>query len=98
MSLPDSADAYVDGVRAPVLQVNGLFRGVYLPGGKHTIVFTYAPLSLTIGLLLSGLSALGCGAWIVFTASRQLYGMYSWRGARDTRVLTPTNFAGNKES
>lgn len=100
--LADSFDggwhAYVDGARAPVLQVNGLFRGVYLPAGKHAVVFTYAPLSLTIGLLLSGLTALGCAAWVLFAASRQVFGMFSRRGARDARVLTPTNFAGKRES
>lgn len=90
--------AYVDGERVPVLQVNGLFRGVYLSSGKHTVVFTYAPLSFTIGLLVSGLTALGCVGWVLFTASRQVFGLFSRRGARGARTLTPADFAGKRES
>lgn len=89
--------AYVDGVRAPILKVNGLFRGVLLSAGKHTVVYTYAPLSFTLGLLFSGLTVAGCLGWIVFTGSRMVYGMFSHRGGSRGAVLTATDFTGTRE-
>lgn len=60
--LADSYDpgwnAAVDGVRCPVLCVNGIFRGVATPPGAHEIVFTYEPASFFVGLVLS-LATLG---------------------------------------
>jgi hypothetical protein len=90
--------AYVNGVREPILKVNGMFRGVYLPAGKHSVTFTYAPLSVTLGLLISGLALLGCLAWAVFTASRQMYGIFTRRGKGAAPVITPADFSGHKES
>jgi hypothetical protein len=45
--------AALDGVRQPILRVNGIFRGVATPAGGHEIVFTYRPWSVYIGLALS---------------------------------------------
>ena len=90
--------AYVDGARAPILQVNGLFRGVYLPSGKHAVVFTYAPLSVTLGFLITGLAVLGCGGWVVFTGSRLLLGLLARRGASERPVVTTTDFSGEKKA
>jgi uncharacterized membrane protein YfhO len=50
--------AAVDGVPMPVLRVNHFMRGVPLPAGAHTIVFTFAPRSLQLG---AGLALLGLG-------------------------------------
>lgn len=45
--------ATLDGARRPVLQANGIFRGVATPAGAHEIVFTYRPWSVYIGLAIS---------------------------------------------
>jgi hypothetical protein len=90
--------AYVDGARSPILQVNGLFRGVYLPSGKHTVVFTYAPLSVTLGFLITGLAVLGCAGWVAFTGSRQLLALLPRRAASERPVVTPTDFSGEKKA
>ncbi|MFN8632733.1 MAG: oligosaccharide flippase family protein [Chloroflexota bacterium] len=48
--------ATVDGVSVPVLRANGLFRAVELPPGEHTVVFSYRPLSVRVGGLLTAIS------------------------------------------
>lgn len=88
---------YVDGVREPILKVNGMFRGVFLPPGKHSVTFTYAPLSVTLGLLITGLSLLACLGWAAFTASRQLFGQFVRRGKGAASTITPATFAGTRE-
>ncbi len=72
--------AYVDGASAPMLKVNGLFRGVYIPAGRHSVVFTYAPLSVTIGLLITAGGLLGSFVWVVIAMFRNLFGAYQKRG------------------
>jgi uncharacterized membrane protein YfhO len=41
--------ATVDGVGAPILRANLLFRAVALPAGDHEVVFEYSPASLVLG-------------------------------------------------
>ncbi len=55
--------ATVDGVERTIYRTNYTFRGVVVPEGKHEIVFRYQPMSLFIGLWVSGVSAV---VWIVF--------------------------------
>jgi Bacterial membrane protein YfhO len=50
--------ATVDGRPATVRRVDYLLRGVVVGPGRHTIVYTYDPSSFTLGLAVSGLSAL----------------------------------------
>jgi uncharacterized membrane protein YfhO len=38
--------AEVDGVRAPILRADVLFRGLELPPGHHHVVFRFAPFGL----------------------------------------------------
>jgi hypothetical protein len=45
--------ARLDGVRQPILHVNGLFRGVATPSGGHVIEFLYRPWAFYIGLAIS---------------------------------------------
>jgi hypothetical protein len=46
--------AAVNGRDAPVVRVNGLVRGVFLPSaGRYSVQFTYRPASFTNGLYLS---------------------------------------------
>ncbi|MBX3176442.1 MAG: YfhO family protein [Candidatus Hydrogenedentes bacterium] len=77
--LADSYDpgwqARVNGKRAPILRVNGLFRGLYLPEGAHTVVFTYTPASVTIGLLVTGASLLITLVWGAFSLARIVIAM-----------------------
>lgn len=42
--------------RLPVLRTNRLMRGVQLPAGKHRIVWSYRPRSITMGALVSAAS------------------------------------------
>ncbi|HXF61721.1 MAG TPA: YfhO family protein [Caldilineaceae bacterium] len=48
--------ATVDGAPAPIHRANALFRGVVVPAGEHTVVFTYRPTRWSWAV---GLSALG---------------------------------------
>jgi prepilin-type N-terminal cleavage/methylation domain-containing protein len=61
--LRDSYDASwraeVDGVAADVVRVNGRYRGVALPPGRHVIRFAYRPQDLATGLIISVAAALG---------------------------------------
>jgi hypothetical protein len=51
----------VDGVRFDVLRVNGAYRGVQVPAGRHAVVWRFRPLSLQLGRAL-GLLGLACVA------------------------------------
>ncbi len=53
--------ATIDGDTADILTVDGLFKGVGLPAGEHTVVFTFAPGTVTIGLWTS---AIGVALWL----------------------------------
>lgn len=49
-------EAYVDGTRTEILPVAGVFRGVMLSGGKHTVDFRYRPRTFAWGAVISGMS------------------------------------------
>jgi hypothetical protein len=55
--------ATVDGVPAPIVRADYLFRGVLLEPGKHVVALRYDPLSFKFGLVLT---LLGLGALAVF--------------------------------
>ena len=55
--------ATVDGQPAPVLRANYAFRAVRLGPGQHQVQLTFVPRSWTIGLAVSGLTALALIAW-----------------------------------
>jgi len=73
--LADSYDrgwtAAIDGQPAPVLRVNGMFRGVLLQGGEHTVEFAYNPPGIAYGSSISlislGLLALWGGIALIKT-------------------------------
>ena len=46
-------NATLNGQKVPILPVDGIFRGIEVGEGEHQIVFTYRPLSLIIGCVLS---------------------------------------------
>ncbi len=85
------ADAYypgwhltIDGVPAPILRVNRMMRGAAVTAGQHTLVYTYDPLSVRVGLTVTpiGLAALGALGVGIF-----------WRSRRD-RVVAARSGAG----
>jgi hypothetical protein len=58
--------ATVDGRPAPIRPAQIAFRAVFLPKGKHRVVFTYRPAGFLAGSIISGmgaLAALGCLTW-----------------------------------
>ncbi|HEV7732152.1 MAG TPA: YfhO family protein [Candidatus Binatia bacterium] len=61
----DGWRADVDGMPAPILHADHAFRAVWLPAGQHTVVFTYAPWSVRIGLMVSLLAAVVTVAMLV---------------------------------
>ena len=50
--------AAVDGQEVPILKTNGLFRGIALGAGKHTVSFEYKPLSVIAGAIISAVTVL----------------------------------------
>lgn len=52
--------AEIDGAPAPVLTVDGVFRGVVVPAGSHVVTYRYRPTSWLVGMLvmLAALAAL----------------------------------------
>jgi hypothetical protein len=63
--------AAVDGVRAPVVRANGLFRAVRLAGGRHRVRFSYEPAAARLGL---GSSLAGLAVLLAFAARARLAG------------------------
>jgi hypothetical protein len=51
--------AHVDGREVPIERVDYVFRGVRVGPGKHTIEFTYEPLSFRVGWIISLVGLLG---------------------------------------
>jgi hypothetical protein len=49
----------VDGHPAPMMRVNGLFRGVHLTPGEHVVTFTYHPTTFYSGAAISAITAFG---------------------------------------
>jgi len=60
--LADSYDPYwvveVDGVRAPLLRANALYRAVRVEQGAHRVRLAYRPTPFYVGLAISAISAL----------------------------------------
>lgn len=46
---------YVDGSESRVLRVNGVLRGVLLPGGRHMVSFAYKPVHIYMAALAAAL-------------------------------------------
>ncbi len=50
--------AWVDGVETPVLPAFHALQGIALPAGEHEVILRYDPLSLRVGMWISGLAFL----------------------------------------
>jgi hypothetical protein len=66
--------AFVDGAEVPVLPTHHVLRGVPLPAGQHTVTLRYDPLSLRVGLWVSGVAA------VAMMAAFVVAGRGAWRG------------------
>jgi len=63
--------ATVGGQPVDIMQANILFRAVPLPVGEHTVVFEFAPQSVRVGALISGLSLLGIAIALVVVGKKK---------------------------
>ncbi len=58
--------ASVDSAPAPLIQTDGLLRGIPVPQGHHTVRMWYAPASVRLGLVISALAlVVSLGSWLV---------------------------------
>lgn len=80
-------EALVDGEPAPIVRVDGLFRGVYAPVGRHAISMEYRPASVRVGAWIGAASLV---ATIVLLA----FGL--WRGR--ARSGAPSCAGGESEA
>jgi uncharacterized membrane protein YfhO len=62
--------ATVDEESAPILRANYLFRAVSLPVGRHTVVFTFRPMTFHVGAAASLVGVLVVASYL----ARALYG------------------------
>lgn len=62
---------HVDGQPAPMMRVNGLFRGVHLTPGEHTVAFTYHPSKFYLGAAISAITVLGLALACVVGSRRR---------------------------
>jgi hypothetical protein len=53
--------ATVDGATTPLYLADHALRGVYVPAGRHSVRFSYEPLSFWLGAVLTGLALLISG-------------------------------------
>jgi len=51
-------EVFVDKKKEKIYRVNGIFRGLVCPQGKHEIFFKYNPKAFKIGLIVSFISVL----------------------------------------
>jgi hypothetical protein len=80
--------AYVDGQPVDVLPANYALRGVPIPAGAHTVEFRYEPLSLRVGLAITGFATLALLATLIASAWPAVTRIVVRRGKRE-RPTTP---------
>jgi hypothetical protein len=64
--------AKVDGRPVTIWRADVMFRAVALPPGPHSVVFTYAPRSVTVGLWVSGVAWAGLAGWSAWALRARL--------------------------
>lgn len=62
--------AYIDGKNADIQVTNGVFRTLFVPAGKHTVVYRYVPYVFVIGAFVSLGSAVLLGILSVIMGKR----------------------------
>ena len=79
--------AFVDGSPVQLWRANHAFQAVEVPPGRHRVELRYRDKQFLLGLVISGLSAIGLAAgWFASAVSRKRTGPAS---VRDTPVLNP---------
>ncbi|MCB8966672.1 MAG: YfhO family protein [Ardenticatenaceae bacterium] len=68
-------EAAIDGQAAALQQVDGMFRGVFVPAGEHQVTMVYRPDSFKMGLWLT---EIGIGVWLLLVGGTAV----SWRKTR----------------
>jgi Bacterial membrane protein YfhO len=71
--------AYVDGDEVEILPTDHALRGIPIPDGEHTVEMHYDPLSLRLGLWISGVAA--ATMLVTFVAAG-----WSWLSGRNRRI------------
>jgi hypothetical protein len=71
--------AYVDGDEVEILPTDHALRGIPIPDGEHTVELQYDPLSLRLGLWISGIAA--ATMVVTFVAAG-----WSWLRRRNRRL------------
>lgn len=81
--------ATVDGVDVPVERANYLFRAVLVPPGDHLVAWRYAPVSLSVGVAVSGLAVTVMVGLVLFGMHRRSVPVAALRRALDGGGRTP---------
>lgn len=76
---PAGWEAYVDGKETPIVRVNYLLRGLYIPAGTHEIVFRFHPHTYYLGQRISFWASLALLLLIVAGV------IWEWKRSRPTR-------------
>ena len=50
--------AYVDERETKIYRADYAFRAIFVPSGKHTVIFSFNPKSFKIGAIISGVGVL----------------------------------------
>lgn len=64
-------EAQIDGQPTPVYRANYALRGVFLPSGEHTIVFSYRPKPFLYGGIISLSTLAGLALWLFLARQRK---------------------------
>lgn len=64
-------NAYVDGKKVKVYEVNNLIQGAIVPAGEHVIEFRYEPMDVVVGTVMTMLGIAGCFAWHIADRRRE---------------------------
>ena len=62
--------ASVDGRRVPIVATNVAFRGVFVPAGRHAIVFTYEPDGWGAARAMTATALVLLAAWLLNVSTR----------------------------
>jgi uncharacterized membrane protein YfhO len=62
--------AFVDGRETTIYRANYVMRAVFVPAGEHLVEFSYRPLSLQIGAIVSAMALVGVAGALYWVYKR----------------------------